>query len=112
MNMKLLQTKQCKTCPWKKSAKVADIPNYSRDRHCNLINTIAHPGDISKINQPLKVMACHHSSENKEYECIGWLYNQLGSGNIILRMQMMRCSNVKEIDIDGEQKNTFDETFD
>ena len=57
-------------------------------------------------------MACHNSSDGHEYECIGWLYNQLGSGNHIpLRMQMIYCSNVKEIEVDGEQVASFGETF-
>ena len=111
--MKLNQTKQCKTCPWKKSATVADIPNYDVDRHENLIDTIAdETGNVSGIGQPITIMACHHSSDGNEYECIGWLYNQLKSGNHIpLRMQMTFCSNVSEIEVDGEQKESFDETF-
>ena len=72
MNMKLNHTKQCKTCPWKLSATVADIPNYTRDRHENLANTIAdETGNLSQINQPLRIMACHHSIDGNEYECIG-----------------------------------------
>jgi len=70
--MKLTQTKQCKTCPWKANSTVADIPNYSIDRHKNLINTIADDtGNLSKINEPLKIMACHYSTDNKESACIG-----------------------------------------
>ena len=111
--MKLLQTKQCKTCPWKLSTTVVDIPHYDRTRHENLIDTIAdETGNLSGINSPIKIMACHHSIDGKEYECIGWLYNQLGSGNHIpLRMEMMLCSNANKIEVDGEQKDTFDETF-
>lgn len=111
--MKLNHTKQCKTCPWKMSATIADIPNYDVDRHQKLIDTIAdETGNLSKIGCPMKIMACHHSSNGHEYECIGWLHNQLGNGNHIpLRMQMMYCSSVKEIELDGEQKDTFQDTF-
>ncbi|MEG3981834.1 DUF6283 family protein [Microcoleus sp. D3_18a_C4] len=111
--MKLNQTKQCKTCPWKKSAKVADIPNYNRSKHESLIGTIAdETGNLAGINRPIKIMACHYSEDGAERECIGWLHNQLGSGNHLpLRMQMMFCSNVSEIEIDGEQKDSFGETF-
>ncbi len=111
--MKLKQTKQCKTCPWKLSATVADIPNYDRQQHKNLANTIAdETGNLSGINSPLRIMACHHSRDGNEYECIGWLHNQLGRGNNIpLRLQMTRCSNSSQIEVDGEQKDTFDETF-
>ncbi|MGB8688917.1 MAG: hypothetical protein WCD53_16485 [Microcoleus sp.] len=111
--MKLNQTKQCKSCPWKLSATVADIPNYNVDRHEKLIDTIAdETGNLSKIGQPIKIMACHYSYDDNEYECIGWFYNQLGSGNHIpLRILMLSCSNLNEIQVDGEQKDTFDETF-
>ena len=98
--MKLNQTKQCKTCPWKADTTVTDIPNYSLDRHLNLASTIADlSGNLPTINEPLKVMACHNSSEGKEYECIGWLNNQLGAGNIPLLLKMRHCSNTSEIQI-------------
>ena len=109
--MRLKQTQQCKTCPWKKSATVADIPNYSRSQHEKLITTISS-GDISEIGQPMNKMACHQSTQGNEIECIGWLYHQLGSGNnIALRMMMRNCENARDIQVDGEQKETFEETF-
>lgn len=110
--MKLNQTKQCKTCPWKLGTTVADIPNYQIDKHEGLISTIAIPGDVSQINKPITNMACHHSADGDERECIGWLHNQLCNGNNIpLRMRMMLCENANEIEIDGEQKNSFSDTF-
>jgi hypothetical protein len=33
--------KQCKTYPWRKSATVANIPNYSYEKHLGLAETIA-----------------------------------------------------------------------
>lgn len=112
LNMKLNQTKQCNTCPWKLSATVADIPNYSIDRHEKLIDTIAdETGNLSKIGQPIKIMACHNSSDGHEYECIGWLYNQLGRGNHIPLRMMISCSNAKDIEVDGQQKDSFKDTF-
>ncbi|MCC3459774.1 MAG: hypothetical protein EAZ73_09000 [Oscillatoriales cyanobacterium] len=111
--MKLNQTKQCKTCPWKISTTVTDIPNYSLEQHINLSNTIADDtGNLCGINRPLVVMGCHHSTVGKEYECIGWLHNQLGNGNNIpLRLRMMCCENANEIEIDGKQKHSFSDTF-
>ncbi len=111
--MKLTQTKQCRTCPWKMRSRVADIPNYERSLHESLINTIANKyGNISRINEPLRIMACHYSKDDAELECIGWLMNQLGAGNNIpLRIRMMGCSNIREIELDGAQKQTFGETF-
>ncbi len=109
--MKLKQTKQCKTCPWKLSATVADIPNYSVETHEDLWDTIAdETGNASQIQEKtIPTMTCHKSIKSM---CVGWLHNQLGKGsNIPLRIQMMYYSNVKEIEIDGEQKDTFDETF-
>ena len=111
--MKLTQTKQCRTCPWRKRSRVADIPNYQRSLHESLISTIANSdGNISKINEPVRIMACHYSKDGAELECIGWLMNQLGAGNNIpLRIRMMGCSNTSEIKLDGAQKETFEETF-
>lgn len=109
--MKLKQTKQCKSCPWKKSATVADIPNYSVKIHKDLRDTIADDtGNASQIQEKvITTMTCHKSIKSM---CVGWLHNQLGQGgNIPLRMQMMFYSNVREIEIDGEQKDTFEETF-
>ena len=111
--MELTHIQQCKTCPWKKSSKVADIPNYNCSLHKSLIDTIADDeGNLSKIGQQIKIMACHYSKDGAEKECVGWLNNQLGAGNNIpLRMRMMHCSNITDIKLDGLQKETFEETF-
>ncbi|MDQ2096792.1 MAG: DUF6283 family protein [Tychonema bourrellyi B0820] len=108
--MKLNQTKQCKTCPWKLSETVADIPNYSVETHEALQDTIADKtGNANQIQEKLNVMTCHKSINSK---CVGWLHNQLGIGNNIpLRVNMMFYSNAKDIEIDGEQVSSFEETF-
>ncbi len=109
--MKLKQTKQCKTCPWKLSTTVADIPNYSVETHEDLRDTIAdETGNAARIEEKaITTMTCHKSIKSM---CVGWLHNQLGlGGNIPLRIQMMFYSNVREIEIYGEQKDTFEETF-
>ncbi len=109
--MKLNQTKQCKTCPWKKSVTVADIPNYSLETHEDLWDTIAdETGNADRIqSKSISTMTCHKSIKSM---CVGWIHNQLGTGNNIpLRVQMTFYSNVKEIEIDGEQKKSFGETF-
>lgn len=107
--MKILQ--QCKTCPWKKGNKCENIPNYDRSLHEKLIDTIADEDSLLAISQPLvRVMACHYSTNGNQTECVGWLHNQLGAGNnIALRLRMLG-SGVKII-LDGEQKQSFDETF-
>ena len=57
-------------------------------------------------------MACHESPVGEESHCVGWLINQLGPGNNIpLRMDMMKCENVKDIQLVGEQHSSFSETL-
>lgn len=108
---KLKRTVQCDKCPWKVSTNPYDIPDgYSVDLHRNLQCTIAEPGKLNIGN--LNIMACHHSKEGKEEECIGWLHNQLGPGNNIgLRIRMIKCENAKDIRVIGEQHERFEDTL-
>lgn len=108
-----MKVEQCPTCPWKKETKCSDIPNYDRQLHESLRETIAgSDGNVSKINQPIKNMACHYSTETENVYCAGWLHNQSGIGNNIqLRVSMMRNKNISKIVIDGEQVDSFEETF-
>ncbi len=111
---KLNQTKQCKTCPWRKDSKLKDIPGYSPQQHKDLQQTITNDRDtIEQLFDPqLKIMACHHSKENNPIHCVGWLNNQLGVGNNIqLRIQFMTCENADEIAVLGEQVKSFKDTF-
>jgi len=56
-------------------------------------------------------MACHHSTNSRDLECVGWLHNQLGVGNNIpLRLSMGNYESA-ELEVLGEQKKTFEETF-
>lgn len=112
---RLERCKQCTKCPWKISTDPYEIPNgYSHQAHLDLAKTIATDLDdtskqLKALNEPLKVMTCHETDESY---CIGWLYNQLGEGNNVpLRIQMMLCSNINEIEIDGEQHQTFADTL-
>lgn len=109
--MKLLRTIQCKKCPWKVSTNPFDIPDgYDVEKHKSLACTIANPGDIRGSGN--KVMACHHSYEGREQHCVGWIYNQLGPGNnIALRIQMMRCENIKDLKVIGRQHERFEDTL-
>ncbi len=114
---KLKQKKQCKNCPWRKQAKKSQIPNYSKSLHEGLKDTIASDNTLEQLNefaqsQTVKIMACHNSSKTELYHCIGWVYNQLGTGNnIALRISFMNCKNSDEIEIDGEQHTCFKDTF-
>lgn len=107
--MKLTRTVQCKKCPWKKSTDPNTIPDgYSCQLHANLKNTIAEPGSLRQT----PAMACHESANGKDMYCIGWLYNQLGTGNNIpLRIIMRHFVNLKDMRIIGEQHQTFEETL-
>ncbi len=111
---KLKRTVQCAKCPWKVDTNPHEIPDgYCELKHKNLEDTIAKDTSFS-FNQPLKVMACHHSKdtdENAEH-CVGWLNNQLGVGNNIgLRISMMNCENIKDLTIIGEQNDRFQDTL-
>ncbi len=111
---KLTRTKQCAKCPWKVSTNPHDIPDgYCKVKHGNLKSTIAKPGDLSNLGSAtLNVMACHHSKDGQEQHCVGWLNNQLGVGNnIMLRMQMMNCENIKDLKTVGEQHERFEDTL-
>ena len=111
--MKLKRTIQCDKCPWKKATNPWEIPDgYSLEKHKALINTIAQKDPVEQlqdIEKPLNIMACH---EEDEAHCIGFLHDQLGSGNnVLLRMQMSHYENADEIQIVGEQHSCFAETI-
>ena len=100
---------QCGKCPWKKGVNPHEIPKgYSVERHCDLKKTIAEGGiNIGTLN----VMSCHESEVEHDYHCVGWLANQMGSGNNIgLRLSMLKydLSRVKTI---GPQHENFEDTL-
>lgn len=71
-----MKVEQCKTCPWKKGTKCKNIPNYNLEYHQSLANTIAgDDGNLSKVNEPLKAMACHYSTDKKKF-VLCWLATQ------------------------------------
>lgn len=108
----LKRTKQCAKCPWKKKTDPETIPNgYSRAKHEGLSSTIAgEDGNLSSLGTgSIRIMACH---ETHSAHCVGWLNNQLGVGNNIpLRLSMLGCSNMDEMQTFGEQCESFEETL-
>lgn len=111
---KLKRTVQCAKCPWKIDTDPYEIPDgYSVKKHRALENTIAN-ASCFRIPKTLQIMACHHSkdtNENAEH-CVGWLHNQLGIGNnIALRLSMMNCENIKDLQVVGEQHIRFEDTL-
>lgn len=109
--MKLRRTVQCKHCPWKVGTDPHSIPDgYCETKHANLKNTIAKPGEINL--REMQVMACHHSEIGDEDYCVGWLNHQLGVGNNIgLRIYMLKCENLSELRVIGEQHKIFEDTL-
>ena len=107
---RLKRTKQCAKCPWRTDVDPHDIPNgYSEDKHLALECTISREGDLSCLSSGQHVMACH---ETHDAHCIGWLMNQLGHGNNIgLRIRMMSCMNAEDIQLVGDQHETFETTL-
>lgn len=102
----LRKTQQCKLCPWRVETDPRAIPNgYSVAAHRRLGETTI----AREYMRPTNNMACH---ETEDAECIGWLHNQLGTGNNIpLRIRMRDCLNVGDIQLRGEQHATFADTL-
>lgn len=112
---KLKRTTQCEKCPWRKDVDPTQIPRgYDTEKHRNLKQTIATESVLNQVyahlsEKPLHMMACH---EEHDAHCIGWLTNQIGPGNNIgLRLHMRSCENWYEIELAGEQHETFEDTL-
>jgi|GEM_PF-5746227 len=66
--------------------------------------------DVLK-QKTLNTTACHCSPKGQEEYCVGWLHNQLGSGNnILLRLKMLNYENTNDIRIIGVQHIKFEDT--
>lgn len=111
--MEIKRLKQCDKCPWKVSTNPDDIPGgYSRERHRELIKTIAQPGSLWPGDGTLNVMACHEAPKGAEYHCVGWLNHQLGVGNnMALRFALLHSDRVNRLEIDGPQHQRFEDTL-
>jgi hypothetical protein len=109
---RLSRTKQCDKCPWKVSTDPYDIPHgYSAEKHRAMRSTIAADGDV-RLGGTLRIMACHEHPVGKEVPCIGWLANQIGPGNNIgLRLWARGCENIRDMELDGEQHEHFEDTL-
>lgn len=104
---------QCKACPWRKDCTPdEDIPGgYCPTKHANLDSTIAKPGEMNLFGE-LRLMACHETTGGNEKPCVGWLANQLGTGNNIgLRMWAIKNLNGKRLELVGEQHERFNDTL-
>ncbi len=104
-------SKQCAKCPWKVTTDPCAIPNgYSVAKHKALRGTIAKEGtfDLSA----LRLMACHETGGRRVRPCVGWLANQLGTGNnIALRLAVATGRVSADFVLDGEQHESFARTL-
>jgi glutamate/tyrosine decarboxylase-like PLP-dependent enzyme len=107
---RLARTAQCAKCPWRVATDPREIPNgYCEAKHRALANTIARPGDLSTLGEPVRAMACH---ETHDAHCVGWLHHQVGVGNnIALRLRLRSCENVHRLRLRGEQHQRFEDTL-
>jgi hypothetical protein len=104
---------QCKACPWRRDVVAArDIPGgYCESKHAALAGTIAEPGSLESLSQPVRAMACHESPMGSEYECVGWVMHQLGPGNNIALRMLARDGRYAGYRTVGEQCESFEQTL-
>lgn len=101
---------QCKKCPWKVGVDPRTIPNgYDEKKHAALESTIAKD---ESVTSGFTMMACHESKLGKELPCVGWLHNQLGTGNNLgLRFAVIQGRVDADFEITGPQHARFEDTL-
>ncbi len=74
----------CANCPFRADHQPG---TFGRDRYQQLAGTIGRPGAEVAPDGPM--FACHHSPEDDEHVCVGWLavhgHNHLGVRLAVLR---------------------------
>lgn len=105
--------RQCPKCPWRKGSDPRQIPDgYDEALHRDLDRTIAEPGSIERLSDPIRMMACHETPTDASRRCVGWLVHQLGPGNnLALRLRVtlgMIDANVQTV---GPQHERFEDTL-
>ena len=115
----LKRTKQCSKCPWRKDVNPLDIPNgYSVEKYKALKDTIAPknptPEECMDILHPQsinRIMSCHETDIHDECPCVGWVFNQIKNDNIVLRMILFNDPDYQNLEVYGEQHETFEDTI-
>ena len=75
----------CKTCPWRVDADVTAIPNFNSQKAVGLLRTASMgSGDAFR-----PIMACHHSKENADFACNGYLARE-GWNNLNVRILLAK----------------------
>ena len=99
--------RQCKTCPWRKGADVANIPGYDSAKHEALRPSIDQP-----VSDVIRIMGCHYSGPGPRQQrpCAGWINNQYQGGNSAVQVHV-RLGLLPTVTVVGPQRATFDETF-
>lgn len=111
---RLPRTAQCAKCPWIKGSDPFTIPRgYDLDKHKALAGTIADPDNVpGQLTRPLRIMGCHEHDSDERVPCVGWLHNQLHHGNnVMLRIDLRNCTNLRQLRLRGEQHETFNDTL-
>ena len=101
---------QCSKCPWKVGVDPYEIPHgYDREKHAKLNRTIASG---TQTLRGFRAMSCHEFTVDDERPCVGWLHNQLGSGNNLgLRLAVITGKIDGRYELDGEQHETLASSF-
>lgn len=75
----------CKTCPWRVDADITAIPGFEPQKAVGLLRTASlGEGDAFR-----PIMGCHHSKENNDYACKGYLARE-GWSNLNVRILLAR----------------------
>lgn len=102
--------KQCGKCPWRVTTDPhADIPHYSEEQHRDLDVTIAAPACLKPTEGVM--MVCHETSDPNQKACAGWLIQQLGPGNNIGLRLLALDGRFKNVQVEGEQHERFEDTL-
>lgn len=106
----LTRTKQCAGCPWRKAIDPNTIPcGFQPETWAKVAAAQPPPGQVPTTSTRVN-MQCHDSPDHKPQHCIGWLENQLTVGNNVgVRLAMMGCQNITDIQTEGEQRQSFTE---
>lgn len=109
---KLIRTKQCDSCPWKKGIMPEDITQGFDLEYYQGVREQFQASGLESIHKQHKQMACHMHPDSNPTPCVGWLINQAGIGNnLFIRLQLMQVENSCDLQVDGEQHNSILDFF-
>lgn len=71
----------CGSCPWRRGADPARIPNFDALRADTSLRRVAGAGDAFR-----PIMACHLSTGGGEVPCVGYVVSDDGYSNLAVRV--------------------------